>query len=136
MKFQANPKHLEAIRERAAACAVRAADAVTQRVQQMLDRPGDGADHPGEPRQSSAPGKPPTSQSGELAASQRTFGPVINSGGAIAASGSDNFKARLLQVGTAQIAPRPYMLPALHAARHDVLDAFAPGSGAEGGPKQ
>ncbi len=122
--FVRNPNHLEAIRQLCAQRVVVAADKVTDRVKLLLNEPGIGEHYRGNPRASSVPGDPPTSQTGELAASQTTRGPVIKPTDVVAASGSDEIKAFWLQVGTVFIAPRPYMLRALLESWAQVLASF------------
>lgn len=126
--FRRNPRHLAAVREIAAGRVLLAADRITATTRTLLQQPGSGVQHRGQPRRSSAPGQPPTSQTGLLAASQRSYGPVVRPTSVVAASGSDYWKeAVFVQVGTAKAAPRPYMLPGLLASQRDVLEAFSEG---------
>jgi hypothetical protein len=131
--FERNPAHLQAIRRIAAERVVRAADKVTQRTRALLGGPGSGIYHPGNAVPASAPGEPPARQSGSLEASQTTRGPVHTPRGVTAASGTDDVRGKFLQLGTAQIRPRPYSLRGLIESERDVLAAFAPGSGEGGG---
>lgn len=123
--FVRNPAHLVAIRRLAGQRVRAGAEVVTQEVRALLDEPGLGEQHPGEPRPASLPGDPPTSQTGDLARSQTTRGPRIRPTDVVAASGSDEIKAFWLQIGTSRIAPRPYMRRALLASKSGVLAAMA-----------
>ena len=125
--FVRNRRHLWAIRRIAAERLMLATEKVTQRAKHLLSQPGAGIHHPGNPAPSSLPGEPPARQSGTLAESQTTRGPVHRRSGVTAASGSDDPRAATLQLGTNTTRPRPYALRALTESRQDVLAAFGEG---------
>lgn len=127
-RFRRNPEHLQAIQRIAGERALRGAESVTRTVVRTLSHSGTGVEHHGLPRRSSQPGEPPVSQSGSLAASHQAAGPVRDGLNVLAASVTHDRRARFLQLGTASIAPRPYMLRSLLESRSDVLEAFGGGS--------
>lgn len=130
--FVRNPRHLDAIRRLAGVRVTIAAGKVSDRVRVLLNEPGLGERHGGEPNPPSLPGDPPTSQSGELAESQTARGPKQRQDGVAAASGSDLPRSLWLQIGTARIEPRPYMNRALLDSKAEVLEAMK-GTQGEGG---
>lgn len=127
-QFRRNPAHLQAIQQIAGQRALRGADAVTQTVLRTLSHSGTGVEHRGLPRRSSQPGEPPVSQTGSLAASHQAIGPVRDGINVVAACGTTDIRSRFLQLGTASIAPRPYMLRSLLESQPEVLKAFAGGA--------
>lgn len=121
MSFQRNPNFVPAVTAVAARRIERAAGVVRDRARSMMDPAGDGQLHDGDRKRASAPGEPPVSQTGELSDSLRTYGPIIKTDQVVAAMGTDLFRLWFLEVGTAHMAPRPLLYPALMASRDDVL---------------
>ncbi len=122
--FVPNPNFLPAIGDIAGVRAARACDRVGERVKVLLNSGGTGEDVGAAGRRVSSPGDPPVSQSGDLAASQTTRGPITSGDKRIAASGSDEIKALFLQMGRANMEPRPYQFRALLDSRTAVLKSF------------
>lgn len=79
--------------------------------------PKTGRKYPGLPNRSSAPGESPASQLGRLVASIETrpdpanVRAVVNAGTAY---------ARILEMGTGRMAPRPFLRPALALKREEI----------------
>ena len=115
-RFERNQNLMPAMRQ---ATLERARDAG-----QVLVRETRDIIEPGSPSDRSEPGQPPASQSGELENSieelnHRADGSKLN-----VRIGTNLIKAWWLEFGTATMAPRPFMRPALANARGTMLAQF------------
>lgn len=104
---------------------VKSAGVATQAVvRDLIDEPGDGVHHPGNPSPSSKPGDPPAMQKGRLHESIRVS-EVAETDDAIEVHvGSFAERAPLLEAGTASMAPRPFLVPGMHLSKPAILKAI------------
>ena len=121
MTFRRNNEFLAAIRKEAARRVERGTEIVRDGAKAKMDREGTGRTYTWLPRQASAPGEPPVTQLGGLAASLRTY-PVRHSDTEVAgATGSDVEVLWRLEAGDIQTEPRPLLMPSLLESKPEIM---------------
>lgn len=121
MSFRRNPNFMPELKARVSRRAVVAGELVRQKMQTLIEEPKSGSVYPGNPRASSAPGEAPASQSGDLVESLEVSAAIDNDSSIDVHVFSWLTRSRVLQDGTIDKAPRPFMVPALHESKTSIL---------------
>jgi hypothetical protein len=112
--FRRNPNFVPGLRALARVRIADGVEAIRQAIVQRMDRPG-----------TSKPGESPTTTTGEMASRFRTYEPRDLGDSIEAAAGADApTLVGLMERGTARMAPRPLMLPALLDSKPAVMRAM------------
>lgn len=119
--FRRNPQYEAMLRETVMQRVTRGTEIIRDTARGRLDRSGGGELYPGRPRRASLPHESPVSQSGELFESLQTYKPRDRGDRIEGAAGTDLYKIIFIEKGTARMAPRPLLRPALMESKPAVM---------------